>query len=238
MIFHRSRRQLVPNNSSRRSTNRVTPLCVNFGQGTIIEIRPSLSKAAGLRAGRNVVLIVEIRNDWHDHPYMWCRFPRIGPIPRCEFLRAMALRLEWQDLKDGAWKTCYLSQGNLWKQIVKQPDQLQIYRDAIHIYAATQRMKFSGAPPWFPKFKADIVNFIQYNHMEQKGKLFPVLLSATPWPQMASQKVNRERIRAQCIEAGAPTFIGIRPNYFPRMRDRCDLCLSVPAEVRDLSAPS
>lgn len=239
MIFHRSRRQLVVNTFNKRFSNLTVPdLCINFGQGTIIDVPRYLRREARLRKDMKVILIVEFRKDFLDHPYMWCRFPRIGPIPRCEFLRAMALRLEWHDPKEGFWKTCYLKQNNPWRQVYNEPAQLHIYRDAMHIYMAIHRMKFSGAPPWFPKLEGDVINFVEYNHMGQKGKLLPVLLSATPWPQMASQEVNREKIRAQCAEVGAPTFIGIRPVTMPKDRHRCDLCLSQGPDVRGPSTPS
>ncbi|KAM0478071.1 hypothetical protein ACHAP7_006266 [Fusarium lateritium] len=188
---------------------------------------------AGFQNGQPIHLVVELhkRGDQYlTHPCRYVRFPpMIGRNSEFEKLRALAIKIQWLPPGETRWKQYYIERSSLWQAIGSGNDLLRIYRTGLTILNDIEKVSYTGGPTWLNSLASTGIQFLRYNHLEQKLVVETVQTTVIPWPQDNSMQQNTERLLQLFPSASSPnTVIGARPlsGFFPRNRKSCDICLS------------
>ncbi|KAM0361295.1 hypothetical protein ACHAP4_001759 [Fusarium culmorum] len=183
--------------------------------------------------GQSIHLVVELRkrgDEYLTHPLRYVRFPpMIGRNSELEKLRALAIKIQWLPLGETKWKQYYIERSRMWQVLGAGNDILRIYRSGLMVLSDIEKVSYTGGPAWLTPLSPTGIQFLRYNHLQQKLIVEMVRPTVIPWPQDNTMQQNTQRLLQLFPPALFPdTIIGARPapGFFPRNRKSCDICLS------------
>ncbi|RKK84664.1 hypothetical protein BFJ69_g1940 [Fusarium oxysporum] len=192
-----------------------------------------VAQDAGFVNGQSVHLVVEIcksGDEYLTHPFRFVRLPpKVGRNTELEKLRSVAVKIQWLPEGKRQWKEYYLERSRLWQPISKTNPVLPIYRTGLMILCDMEKTSYTGGPEWLHNVSPTGIQFLRYNHLEQKQVVEMVPPRVIPWPEDNTMEKNKQRLLELFPRASNPdTIIGPRPpqGFFTKNRKSCDMCLS------------
>ncbi|PTD03927.1 hypothetical protein HYE67_003223 [Fusarium culmorum] len=202
---------------------------IHWQSGRDITIPVALAREAGFEHNQSIHLVVEIKKrngEYLTHPFRFVRYPpQIGLNPELEKLRSMAVRIEWVD-EQGNWKSYYLERQRIWTPLANS-NIPEIFRQALFIMCNVEQTVFNNPPAWTLPTAPARINFLRYNHMQQKLVVEVRPVRQRQWPPDNTIAQNTQRLE-QMFPPGSDTIIGERPGkaFLGNTRTACDLCFS------------
>ncbi|KAM0558472.1 hypothetical protein ACHAPJ_004663 [Fusarium lateritium] len=203
--------------------------------GEKYQVPLEVAQDARLENGQAIHLVVELYKtkdgEYRTHPFRFARFPpMIGKNPELEKLRSLAIQIQWIPKGRTEWKQYYLERSRLWLTL-PSPNQsvLGLYRQGLVILCDVEKTVYTNGPNWLPHPSPAQVQFLRYNHLEQKLVAETVHHRSIPWPQDNTMQQNEQRLLALFPPNTNPdTIIGREPapRWLPKQRKACDMCLS------------
>ncbi|KAH8729472.1 hypothetical protein BGZ61DRAFT_415241 [Ilyonectria robusta] len=199
----------------------------------VIQVPTAIAEAASLKHGDSVHVIVEVRKNgdqYLTHPFRFGRMPPlVGRNPELEKLRAMAIKIQWLDPAGTGWNECYLEKSRIWNQMAQPWSHiLKSFRKGLLILSDVEQTTYSNAPAWVPGRGPAPVQFLRYDHLQQKLIVENVRPRVVPWPQDRTIAENAARLSQ--MFPGPDTIVGPRPQpwFFGPSANRqiCDMCYS------------
>ncbi|CAF3473395.1 unnamed protein product [Fusarium graminearum] len=204
---------------------------IHWQSGREVSIPAAVAREAGFEHNQSIHLVVEIKKkngEYLTHPFRFMRFPpQIGLNPELEKLRSMAVRIEWVN-EQGNWKSYYLEREKTW-QPMPNSTVPAIYRHALFIMCNVEQTVFNNPPAWTLPTAPARVNFLRYNHMQQKLVVEVRPLRHRQWPPDNTIAQNTQRLEHMFPPGpNSDTIIGERPGkaFLGNFRTACDLCFS------------
>lgn len=206
---------------------------INLGGHSLVTIPDDVQQQARFTNGQGVHIVAELsinnRDQIRPHPCRWIRFPHVGRNPELEKLECIGLRIEWEDPNSSQWYSAYVERSKLWEEFpTTTGDILAIYRTGLAIWMDLREIDYTGKPDWVAPRHGALVQYLNYNHLQQKLTTSIVRATTHPWPADYTIDQNGPRIRAILPwPQFANVSIGQRPAGVPSLNRRaCDLCLS------------
>jgi hypothetical protein len=189
---------------------------------------------AGFQHSQAIHLVVEVRKtkngEYRTHPFRFVRFPpEIGRNPELEKQRSLAIQIQWLPNGETQWKQYYLERSRLWQPLSPTNPVLNIYRQGLMMLCSVEKTVYTNGPSWLPNTSPAHIQFLRYNHLEQKLVVETVQPRYIPWPQDNTMQQNEQRLLALFPPNTNPnTIIGRQPppRWLPNQRKACDMCLS------------
>ncbi|EEU40060.1 uncharacterized protein NECHADRAFT_75962 [Fusarium vanettenii 77-13-4] len=208
MFYFRSRRQLHKSKDE---------YFLRWYASEAVRIPKELWNEAGFQDGQTVHVLVELRkrgDEYLTHPFRYIRLPpTVGRNPELEKLRSLAIKIQWFCESTKKWKQSYLERTKIWSTMSKTNDILQAYRRGLMLLCDVEETSYSGCPDWvFPRCPAK-VQFLRYNHLEQKFVVEITQPRVLAWRQFPDTVVG--------AHPGPGFFTGKA-----KQRGNCDVCIS------------
>ncbi|KAI8719414.1 hypothetical protein NCS52_00722100 [Fusarium sp. LHS14.1] len=192
-----------------------------------IHIPDHIQEVANFQHEQPIHVVIEVRKregEYLVHPIRYCRLPPyIGRNPELEKLRSLAIKVEWLD--GGVWKHSYLNRTGIWAPS-ESDALLHYYRRCLFLFCDVEQITYTNAPGWLPPRSPTQVNFLRYDHLNQKHVVEVVAPRTIPWPHDRTMQQNTQRLHQ--MFPGPDTVIGRRPprGFFIKARAKCDMCFS------------
>ncbi|KAF4331595.1 hypothetical protein FBEOM_14649 [Fusarium beomiforme] len=163
------------------------------------------------------------------HPLRFVRFPpKIGRNSELEKLGSLAVMIQWLPEGETNWKQYYLERQRLWKPMSEANPALKMYHFGLGILCDVEQVTYTDSPEWVLPMLPSKVNFLRYDHLQQKRVLEVVQARTLVWPDNYTMEHNKQRL----IELFPPrenpnTVIGPRPasGFLLQNRKACDIQL-------------
>ncbi|KAL5586112.1 hypothetical protein FOBRF1_015982 [Fusarium oxysporum] len=209
-------------------------IAISWGTNIRVQIPNKVSDDAGLRHIQAVHLVVEVAKnkdgEYLTHPLRLVRFPpKIGRNSELEKLRSLAVMIQWLPEGGTEWKQYYLERRSLWEPISKTNPALYIYRLGMGILCDVEKVTYTNSPSWLFPTVPSKVNFLRYDHLQQKRVLEVVRSQRLRWPNNHTMDHNKDRLLELFPQRQYPhTRIGAQPahGFFTQGRKSCDMCVS------------
>lgn len=196
-----------------------------------VQVPKEVFTAAGFKHGQAIHLVAEIHkrgSEYLDHPFRFIRLPpNIGKNSELEKIRAFALKIQWLPEGTTQWKECYLERTNIWTYFSNQAVILRVYQLGLSLLSDLEGVLYSGGPDWLSTYLSGRVQFLKYNHLEQKYTVENRELTRVQWPRDYTIQENTQRLIEMFPPARFPnTRIGSRPaaGFLRQNRSACDMC--------------
>ncbi|KAF5980568.1 hypothetical protein FCOIX_4709 [Fusarium coicis] len=107
--------------------------------------------------------------EYMTHPLPYVRFPpHIGRNSELEKLRSLAVMIQWLPEGQTEWKQYYVERRFLWESISKTNPALFIYRNGLGMLCDVEKIRYMNGPSWLLPTLSTRVNFLRYDHLQQK----------------------------------------------------------------------
>lgn len=208
---------------------------IKWGSKMSVRIPTKVVQDAGFKHRQAVHLVVEVtktkEGKYLAHPMRFVRFPpQIGRNSELEKLGSMAIMIQWLPEGETEWKQYYLERAQIWEPISKENPALCIYRMAMGVLCDVEKVSYTNSPGWLYPTLPSKVNFLRYDHLQQKRVLEVVQPRRLSWPDNHTMDHNTNRLLELFPPQEYPnTRIGEKPApgfLTPYQRSACDMCLS------------
>ncbi|RSL54701.1 hypothetical protein CEP54_009718 [Fusarium duplospermum] len=226
-FFYRSRRQLHKSKDE---------YFLRWYASEAVRIPKELWNEAGFQDGQTVHVLVELRKrdgEYLTHPFRYIRLPpTIGRNPELEKLRSLAIKIQWFCGSTNKWKQSYLERTKIWSTMSKTNDVLQAYRRGLMVLCDVEETSYTGCPDWVYSRCPAKVQFLRYNHLEQKLVVEIIQPRTLAWRRDYTMQENTDRLNNMFPRNQFPdTVIGAHPGpgFFAgktKQRAHCDVCVS------------
>ncbi|KAG5746471.1 hypothetical protein H9Q70_010841 [Fusarium xylarioides] len=209
-------------------------ITINWGQQIRVRIPLKIGQDAGLGQMQTVHLVVEVakskEGEYLTHPLRFVRFPpQIGRNSELEKLRSLAVMIQWLPEGQTEWKQYYVERRFLWESISKTNPALFIYRAGLGMLCDVEKVRYMNGPSWLLPMLSTKVNFLRYDHLQQKRVLELIEPQNLQWPENHTMDHNKDRLLELFPPQQYPNIIiGTQPapGFLPAQRKACDICLS------------
>lgn len=196
-----------------------------------VQVPKEVFIAAGLKHGQAIHLVAEIHkrgSEYLNHPFRFIRLPpNIGKNPELEKIKAFAIKMQWLPEGTTQWKECYLERTNIWTYFSNQAAILRVYQLGLSLLSDIEGIQYSGGPDWLSTYLSGKVQFLRYNHLEQKYMVETIRSKSVQWPRDYTMQENTQRLTEMFPPHRFPdTIIGSKPaaGFLPQNRSACDMC--------------
>ncbi|KAM0080873.1 hypothetical protein ACKRZS_006964 [Fusarium odoratissimum] len=210
-------------------------ITIRWSKDITVQIPLKVGQDAGLRRIQAVHLVVEVaknkEGDYLTYPLRFVRFPpKVGQNSELEKLRSLVVMVQWLPEGETEWKQYYIERRSLWEPISKTNPALYIYRLGIGMLCDVEKVNYTNSPSWLLSTLPTKVNFLRYDHLQQKRILEVVEHQVLRWPDNNTMDHNKDRLLELFPPQQFPnTRIGEKPAHgflSPPKRSACDICLS------------
>ncbi|KAG5802342.1 hypothetical protein H9Q74_013058 [Fusarium xylarioides] len=209
-------------------------MSIQWGSNLSVKIPMKVGQDAGFKHRQAVHLVVEVNKnkegEYLPRPMRFVRFPpQIGRNSELEKLGSMAIMIQWLPERETEWKQYYLERRQLWEPISKENPALYIYRMAMGVFCDVEKVSYTNSPGWLYPTLPSKVNFLRYDHLQQKRVLEVVQPRRLKWPENHTMDHNKSRLLELFPPQQYPNIIiGTQPapGFLPAQRKACDVCLS------------
>ncbi|RSL96225.1 hypothetical protein CDV31_013565 [Fusarium ambrosium] len=201
-----------------------------------VRIPKELWNEAGFQDGQVVHVLVELRkrgDEYLTHPFRYIRLPpTIGRNTELEKLRSLAIQVQWFCESTNKWKQSYLERTKIWSTMSNTNDVLQAYRRGLMVLCDVEEVSYSSCPDWVHSRCPAKVQFLRYNHLEQKLAVEITQPRVVPWRRDYTMQENTDRLNNMFPRSQFPdTIVGAHPGpgFFTgktKQRAHCDVCIS------------
>ncbi|KAF5696671.1 hypothetical protein FGLOB1_13320, partial [Fusarium globosum] len=172
---------------------------IQWGSRMGVKIPMKVGQDAGFKHRQAVHLLVEVSKNregqYLAHPMRFLRFPpQIGRNSELEKLRSMAIMIQWLPEGETEWKQYYLERTQLWEPVSKENPALCIYHMAMGVLCDVEKVSYTNSPGWLYPTLSSKVNFLRYDHLQQKSVLEVVEPRRLKWPENHTMDHNKDRL--------------------------------------------